>query len=260
MKIKAFDLTDEEWNELFLEDYNSYKSDKNNYSYWYEKVKECGINIVKSYIYQIPFEQYLNSHSDDKDKIKRFEEYIKDIIKELPYRIYNIKNAVFSNKFNFESCIAYKNDIPEKIGLINYASACVGAGGYTELVVRELINYDEYTIPTIYNGMPLRSEFRVFYDFDEKKVLYSVNYWDYDYCYSYLNTTDKIIFEHERKRLEENFINKKHEVAKLVLEHMKEVNLTGKWSIDILYNELEDNYWLIDMAEAHRSAYWKESE
>lgn len=253
--MKILGYTEEELEKMRYENYLSYKRDKNNYSYWYEKVKECGIKMAESYIYQVPYEQYKRCYSENEEEIKIFKEFVAEQIKDLPYVWYNIKNGTFSNKFDFQSCGGIIPQIPEKLHLINYCSAIVDAGGFTEFVIREHIYADE-NIPTIYYGMPLRSEFRVFYDFDKKEVLYSVNYWDFDYCYEHLSVTDKIVFEHERQRLEDNFNQRKEEVEELVKKHMVDVDLQGKWSIDILYNELEDNYWLIDMAEAHRSAYW----
>ncbi len=78
------------------------------------------------------------------------------------------------------------------------------------MVVRERIRHDERVTPCIYHGLPLRSEFRVFYDFDLKKVLFTANYWDYDSVYGRLyDATDKIIFDHERERLESTFKEKK---------------------------------------------------
>ena len=38
-------------------------------------------------------------------------------------------------------------------------------------------------------------------------------------------------------------------------EKMKEVELIGNWSVDILLDEKGD-FWLIDMAIAENSAYW----
>ena len=39
-------------------------------------------------------------------------------------------------------------------------------------------------------------------------------------------------------------------------KHMKNVkDLDGIWSVDILETE-NNELWLIDMAEGHRSAYW----
>lgn len=39
-----------------------------------------------------------------------------------------------------------------------------------------------------------------------------------------------------------------------VSEHMKNVDLEGIWSVDIL--EDENDLWLIDMTIGYRSAYW----
>ena len=106
--------------------------------------------------------------------------------------------------------------------------------------------------------MPLRSEFRVFYDFDLKKVLFTANYWDYDYVYGRLyDATDKIIFDHERERLESTFKEKKSMAEALVAEHMAKVEgLSGPWSVDLMMTEAGEMY-LIDMAVAEQSAYWE---
>lgn len=66
-------------------------------------------------------------------------------------------------------------------------------------MVRKFIESSAGMTPCIYNGLPLRPEFRVFYDFDARKPIFTANYWDYDYVYPHLyHATDKIIFEHER--------------------------------------------------------------
>ena len=109
-----------------------------------------------------------------------------------------------------------------------------------------------------YNGLPLRPEFRVFYDFDTRKPIFTANYWDYDYVYPHLHdATDKIVFEHERERIEGAFKSEKDRVQAMVETAMKRVTgLAGQWSVDILMDE-GDNLWLIDMAIAQRSAYWE---
>ena len=48
---------------------------------------------------------------------------------------------------------------------------------------------------------------------------------------------------------------KTEKVMAMVGEHMKNVELSGIWSVDILEDECHD-FWLIDMALGHRSAYW----
>ena len=143
---------------------------------------------------------------------------------------------------------------------INYAALCLGAHGCEELVVRSVIPYDRKKVPCIYNGLPLRPEFRVFYDFDKHEVLYCVNYWDYEYVSKGLyDATDKIVFEYMRYYLLSCFWSKKDEVEEVVSKSMKTVNdLSDIWSIDILLDG-NNEFWLIDMALAKNSAYWDES-
>ena len=140
----------------------------------------------------------------------------------------------------------------------NYEAMCCGAEGADEIVVRKFIESPHGTTPCIYNGLPLRSEFRVFYDFDTRKPIFTANYWDYDYVYPHLHdATDKIVFEHERERIEGAFKSEKDRVQAMVETAMKRVTgLAGQWSVDILMDE-GDNLWLIDMAIAQRSAYWE---
>ena len=71
------------------------------------------------------------------------------------------------------------------------------ADGYSEFVIRDLIKSSNTKL-TIYNGLPLNTEIRVFYDFDNKKVMYSHNYWDYDYCKNNLSPSDRLILENEK--------------------------------------------------------------
>ena len=98
----------------------------------------------------------------------------------------------------------------------------------------------------------------MFYDFEEQKPIFTVNYWDFNYVYPHLYAaTDKIIFEHERNRLEKAFSENRDRVQAMVDTAMKRVNgLNGQWSVDILMDE-SGTLWLIDMAIAQRSAYWE---
>lgn len=68
------------------------------------------------------------------------------------------------------------------------------------------------------------------------------------------------------KKMQEKFEKYRGEVESLVAEHMKDVQgLSGPWSIDIMLNEgfstehfeKPNEFWLIDMAVAERSAYWE---
>lgn len=239
------------------------EKNKNNFSYWFHKVKNCGIKVPESVVIEVPemvqrsFWCY-DSGLPEKEWNKNIDDFLeKNVIKIFDkHPILFCKNATFSNKFSFKNCISRKDNIKNNIMEINYAALLLGAGGLEEIVLREVIPCDKFKTPCIYEGMPLQSEFRVFYDFDSKKILYIENYWNYEYCIKSMhNATDKIIFEHERVRLERDYEKYKGEVLKLVSEKMKEVELIGNWSVDILLDEKGD-FWLIDMAIAENSAYW----
>lgn len=240
----------------------------NLFSKWWPAVKDCGIKVPKSTVFPVPPELirhfYMETPDEDIAAVRAWvDKIVRPGLKEaglqgLPF----VKNGDFSNKFDADkSCMVRPNELADAIININYAAMCCGAdmgGGCNELVVRERIQHDARVTPCIYSGLPLRSEFRVFYDFDLKKVLFTANYWDYDNVYEHLyDVTDKIIFDHEWERLESTFKEKKDMVEELVAEHMARVEgLSGPWSVDLMMTEAGEMY-LIDMAVAEQSTYWE---
>ena len=244
--------------------YNDLKQDVHNVSYWFPKVANCGIKVPKTFVKEIPVELFghlfIDHPKEDIDCIYNWvkNELIPSIPNELRGLIF-IKNGAFSNKFDFSTCSIRCNplEIARSIAEINYASLMFDTGGNTEIVIRERIPFDERITPTIYHGMPLRNEYRVFYDFDNRKALYIANYWDWNYCHDAIshNVTDKIVYEKVYNRLAEHYVQNREKVMAMVEEHMKDVELSGIWSVDILEDECHD-FWLIDMALGHRSAYW----
>lgn len=249
-----------------LADY--YRKDINNFSFWYPKVKDCGIKQPRSLIFQLPdkivaacFEPY--KPECDELITGYFRDTVMPEIKEMGPVVF-MKNGAFSNKFDFEnSCMTHVNihEMVRKFSNTNYLSECFGAGGMAELVIREfagnLPSIDAH-IPKIYNGMPLRPEFRIFYDFDARQVLYPAFYWDKSYCEESIsrNYTDRIVYNACIDDIQAFYEEHKDEVMQMVGEHMKNVDLKGAWSVDIMYEEEEKQYWLIDMAAAQQSAYW----
>ena len=250
---------------------NAYNDDRNYpecFSNWFPHIIDFGYfnhaEVISNQIFT--WEETEVMHESETIKGVKWEKLNKilkpTLDKMLPYKVYNIKNGCFSNKFDFKTCLATREDLAEQLWKINYQSGMFETGGYTELVVREYIPYEYKEVPTIYDGMPLREELRVFYNLDKKKIEYIVDYWDYDYCYDNIHSiTDKIIFNW--------FHNKtagRNESHKLKLEQMEttvceKINtlkyddtLKGIWSIDFM---LSDNkIYLIDMARGCRSAYW----
>jgi hypothetical protein len=249
----------------FTDYYNSLKDNQNNISFWYPKIKDCGILTPNTYIAEVP-EEVVKACFMEGDQQKNMDtvyEWVKNelmpaIPKELRGLLF-IKNGAYSNKFDFNTaCARYSAlDIARSIIEINYASLMFETGGNTEIAIRERIMHYENVDPCIYNGMPLRNEYRIFYNFDTKSALYVVNYWDWKYCYDSIsrNITDKIVYESHYGRLQEHYDENKNKIMQYVEEHMQNVTgLEGIWSIDIM--EANGNLWLIDMAIGHRSAYW----
>ena len=245
--------------------YNKLKNDVHNVSYWFPKIKDCGIRVPETFVKEVPVELFrhlfMDNHEED---IKVIFEWVQtELIPSIPENLRGlifVKNGTFSNKFDFNTCAIRCNsiDLTRSIIEINYASLILGAGGNTEIVIRERIPFQESIVPTIYHGMPLRTEYRVFYDFDNKKPLYIENYWDVSYCHSSIarNMTDKIVYESVYPELNQNYENHKDCVLNGVAEHLSKVEgFSGIWSVDILEDE-KQHFWLIDMALGYRSAYW----
>lgn len=154
-----------------------------------------------------------------------------------------------------------------RLKFIENEAAMFETGGDLELVLREYIEPRPDT-PTIYNGMPLRPELRVFFDFDNRKILYAVNYWDWDYCHDRIcsgwngeRTPDADVYEWNYLRLAEETERLKNKHLSTIWSALSQVTtLTmpdGRrniWSVDFMLEE--DKVWLIDMAQGWRSAYW----
>ncbi len=240
------------------------KENENNFSKWYPKVKDCGIRQPVTAYFDVPeelIEAFFMTHDeDDRDKIYNWVKT--ELIPQIPDNLRNkpvfVKNGTFSNKFDFKTCATFTEpcSLTSSLIEINYNSFLFDAGGANEVVVRERIPYDARKTPCIYNGMPLRNEFRVFYDFDKHAVLYAVNYWDYDYCIRAIrnNATDLVVFDAMQCLLTQGYNENVDSAVTLVDMHMKNVDLKGKWSIDIMMTD--EGFWLIDMAVAEQSAYW----
>lgn len=258
----------------------SYQEDREypeNFSNWYPHIKDFGYfktaEIISNQILTFEETEVLKEEYPDKvdwDKLNKILEPTTSKMK--PNKLYNLKNGCFSNKFDFDTCIVTKENIARKLYDINYMSSMYGTGGFTEVVVREYLPYDSTETPTIYNGMPLREEIRVFYNMDTKEIEYMIDYWDYNYCYKGIHTkTDKIVFDYFHNQFGNKIPNHQDNLYEIKQEIENNINtlefddeLKGIWSIDFMYipESLHNNYkgiYLIDMARGYRSAYWDPS-
>lgn len=188
---------------------------------------------------------------------------------------YFIKTGTFSSKFDFRNAKVTKGQEVSELGsylwYIQHQAnqmasplnnrVVYGVSSNNEWVVREFID-DKENNPTIYNGLPLHTEYRVFVDFDTEEVIGISPYWhpevmkenfldigvsapiqkNHDYI-NYINHEETLM-----KRYEENKDLVLSEISKL----LKDCKLKGQWSIDIMQNG--SDFWLIDMSRASESA------
>lgn len=147
-----------------------------------------------------------------------------------------------------------------------------GVSTTTEWVVREFIP-DAENNTTIYHGLPLHTEYRVFVDFDTDTVLGIHNYWDPDVMLSHFAKRaahplpdgqqdvdalhDFVTYKANMGRLTSRYEANKELVVEKVREFLPDVPLTGQWSMDIMQNG--GDFWIIDMARAENSAFYKET-
>lgn len=237
------------------------KENPNNFSYWNEKLAHLNC-IPMSIVFKLPdwmLDAYLTP--EDEQKVRDyFEKNIVPIVQQaFPSGECFMKNGCFSNKFDFSNAchltdLSAKN-IEDHFFNIENMALLNETNGDLEVVFREYIKADEST-PTIYNGMPFRTELRAFYDFDKHEYLYDKFYWDWDYCHDYIHDIeDQATYEENYLSVLANYEENREFIKQFLEEKLIDVELTGKWSIDVLIDD-DNNYWIIDMAIAERSAYW----
>lgn len=251
----------------------SYEDDRKypeNFSNWYNHILDFGkfehADIIANQIFTFEETQILEA-TDDYEKVdwNSIEKILEPTLAKMKnHKVYNIKNGCFSNKFDFDTCLATKSDLARKLWEINYMSTMYGTGGTTELVVRELIPANLNEIPTIYNGMPLREEIRVFYNMDRDILEYVEDYWKYKYCRPNISKkSDQIIFDWFHNKVKTRKVQHRELLNTLKDRIWNDIHtlkfdnqLKGIWSIDFMYVAETDKLYLIDMARGFRSAYW----
>ena len=252
---------------------DAYKEDREypeNFSNWYPHIKDFGnfksAEIISNQIFTLEEADLFRTEITEYLDFNKLNEILKPTLDKMKGdTLYSIKNGCFSNKFDFSSSVCTKSDLAHKLWEINYWSSMLGTGGYTELVVRQYLPTDTSHNLTIYNGMPLRTEVRVFYNMDTKEIEYVKDYWDYDYCSEHMNSlNDKIIFDIFHNKIEKISVTDHYKELEKVVDKIYENidtlkfddSLKGIWSIDFMYNRDLNKIYLVDMAKGFRSAYW----
>ena len=188
---------------------------------------------------------------------------------------YFVKTGTYSSKYDFRNCYIHGEQEVRELGeyllfihfqALQMASPLskpmiVGASTTNEWVVREFIP-DKENAPTIYKGMPLHTEYRVFVDMDTKQVIGMNPYWDPDVMKrrfghetdadSPHQTHDYIIFRMYEDTLMARYKENAEKVKKHIEYMLPYFLLDGQWSIDVMQNG--DDFYIIDMALAANSA------
>lgn len=186
---------------------------------------------------------------------------------------YFIKTGTYSSKYDFRNahvCGAKEvRELGEYLLFIHHQAlqmasslnnVCIyGVSTTNEWVVREYIE-DKNEDPTIYDGLHLHTEYRVFVDMDTLEILCIHPYWDPDVMKKkFGNSSDpKSVHDYVIYKMHEDTIMNRYEKNKdLVKEQIRkllpDINLSGQWCIDVMENG--DDFWIIDMQLAINSAF-----
>lgn len=193
---------------------------------------------------------------------------------------YFIKTGTFSNKFDFRNAYIHGASEVQSMGEYflythSYANSLAhydlygtrpvtyGVSTTNEWVVREFVPALS-GCKQIYHGLPLRTEYRVFADFDSGEVIGISPYWEpkmmknrFGNCSDSKEPDmvhDYITYSAAEPDLMKEYEQGKEEVIRHVSNFIRDTNLSGQWSVDIMQNG--SDFWLIDMALAENSALY----
>lgn len=190
-------------------------------------------------------------------------------------RDYFIKTGTYSSKFDFRNAHVHGAKEVRELGeylLFIHFQACqmasplaepriFGVSTTNEWVVREYIP-DTHGLPCIYKGLPLRTEYRVFVDFDTNEILGANPYWDPAVMLDRFGNKadagdphqmhDYVIYKNQADRLAETYERNIETVKTRIATMLPDIDLPGQWSVDVMQDG--DDFYIIDMALAANSA------
>lgn len=251
--------------------YDTFAQNENSIANWFEPlkaaVKGSFFKVPETKIVRLPIElaQFIRIEYQETSQADReaFNKFIFDAFELEDDKTYFIKTGNFSSKFQFANAkCSEPREMGEYFQVINNFAMEVGAGSTVDLTVREYIE-DVENNPTIYNGMPLRTEFRAFVDFDKGKVFGTVPYWDPTVMKNVLKNqaiaslNPNIMQDFETYLTQEDKLNREFNdnvtrINREIESLIKGVNLKGQYSIDVMKNG--DDFYIIDMALMRESA------
>lgn len=249
------------------------RTNENNMSYWIQPLVQAMVKtkttlkVPRTKIVPLPhsFAQYMRmdySSSIPQSYRDTFNKWVFDAFDLDLDKTYFIKLGNFSSKFEFRNCKVSGEELKELgsyFHFINNNATTLSASTSAELVVREYIE-DVENNPTIYHGMPLRTEFRFFIDCDTKTVIGGVPYWHpvamerylYGLKANGIMVDDYDNYTKNSEKLLKDFELYKDELELKVKDILQNLDLDGQWSLDIMKNG--NDFYIIDMALMQNSA------
>lgn len=239
-------------------------ADRNDLPYWFAQVKGCGFRVPETKIIQMPLKLWSGMHRQLDglqkgflEKLGRFVEANWDLVPgdlDIDGRMF-YRSGTCSGKFCMRenSIVNSKDEIPLRIFNTFYEGECLGKPESVHLVFREFIE-TSYDRPSIYEGLKLNTEFRVFYDFDRHRFIQGFDYWgDHDPMMEGIPDGEQEGYERTYPVLEEEFSRLLPVLERECEEKLKDVCLRGRWSVDFMWSGTE--FVLIDMALMEHSHF-----
>lgn len=249
--------------------YDYFNHNPNTMSYWFPQLEKLVarqdfFKVPDTKILTLPIElsQYLRVEWSETSSKSRelFNQLVFNHFHLEDDKTYFIKTGTFSQKFQFANCkCSEPREMGDYFSVINNAAMMVGAAHSNDIVVREYIE-DVENNPTIYNGMPLHTEYRAFVNMENGYIYDIVPYW---HPVVMVNTLKRFndprideqveVFTAHESIMTERFNSNVNKVRQKLSELLKgHSDLVGQWSIDIMQNG--DDFYIIDMALADSSA------
>lgn len=238
--------------------------DRNDLPYWFGQVKGCGFRMPETKIIQMPLMLWSEMHmqldglkEEFLEKLGRFVEANWDLVPgdlDIDGRLF-YRSGTSSGKFRMkDNCIINsKTEIPLHVYNTFYEGECMSKPESVFLVFREFIE-TEVDRPSIYHGLKLNTEFRIFYDFDKHRFIQGFNYWgDHDAMTAGMAGNELKSYEEAYPLLVSEYERLLPSLKSECKEKLKDVHLKGKWSIDFMWTGKE--FVLIDMASAKHSYF-----
>lgn len=253
---------------------------QNSMGHWLPQLAEANADkgffkIPKTTIVKLPVtllqltrNDYFTLTASTKEIVNRWAAIAFDLHKDEDYFI---KTGTYSSKYDFRNCRVCGPeevmDIGEYLLYIHFSAlqmasplnnpVIYGVSTTNEWVVREFIS-DKEDNPSIYKGLPLHTEYRVFIDCDSKTVLGINPYWEPKAMKKRFaehrdghDVHDEIVFDTYETKLMSRYTENAALIKEKVQELIQDLDLHGQWSLDVMQNG--DDFWLIDMAIAECS-------